>query len=136
MATWWKELTHWKRPWCWERVKAGEERDNWGWDGWMASLTWWTWVWAGSGIWWWTGKTGMLQSMVAKSQTWLSNWTELMVHFETLHHKFLYKMWCLGQISTIPQEYPIFPTSFTHKTMSPLLNCLCTFSKYKFSQPV
>ena len=48
-----------------------------GWDGWMASLTWWTWVWASSGSWWRTGKPGVLQSMGSKSQTWLSNWTEL-----------------------------------------------------------
>ena len=45
-----KELTHWKRPWCWERLKAGSERDDRGWDGWMASPTWWTWVWASSGV--------------------------------------------------------------------------------------
>ena len=56
-------LTHWKRPWCWERLKAGGEGDHRGWDGWMASLTQWTWVWASSGRWWWTGKPGMLQSM-------------------------------------------------------------------------
>ena len=44
LATWWEELTHLKRPWCWERLKAEGERDNRGWDGWMASLTQWTWV--------------------------------------------------------------------------------------------
>ena len=49
-----------------------------GWDGWMASPTWWTWVWVNSGSWWWTGRPGMLQFMgVAKSRTQLSNWTEL-----------------------------------------------------------
>ena len=58
-----EKLTHWKRPWCWERLKAGGERDKRGWDVWMASLTQWTWVWANSGRWWWTGKPGMLQSM-------------------------------------------------------------------------
>ena len=61
MATWCEELTHWERPWCWERLKVGEADDR-GWDGWMASLTWWTWVWAGSGDWWRTGKPGVLQS--------------------------------------------------------------------------
>ena len=52
-----------------------------GWDGWMASLTRWTWVWASSRCWWWTGKPGMLQSMgVAKSWTKRLNWlTKLMV---------------------------------------------------------
>ena len=37
-TTWWEEPTHWKRPWCWERLKAGGEGDNRGWDCWMASL--------------------------------------------------------------------------------------------------
>ena len=48
LATWWEELSHWKRPWCWERLKAGGEGDDRGWDGWMASPTQWTWVWASS----------------------------------------------------------------------------------------
>ena len=51
LATWCKELTHWKRPWCQERLKAGGEGDNRGWDGWMASPTQWTRVWASSGSW-------------------------------------------------------------------------------------
>ena len=71
-----EELTHWKRPWCWERLKAGGEGENRGWDGWMASLTRWTWVWASSGHWWWTGRPGALQSMGLQSRTWLRNWTE------------------------------------------------------------
>ena len=62
-GTWWEELTHLKRPWCWERLKVGGEGDDWGWDGWMASPTRWTWVWVSSGSWWWTGRLGMLQSM-------------------------------------------------------------------------
>ena len=48
LATWCEELTHWKRPWCWERLKAGGEGDNRGWDGWMASLAQWTWIRVGS----------------------------------------------------------------------------------------
>ena len=58
-----EELTHLKRPWCCEGLKAGGEEDNRGWDGWMASLTQWAWVWVNSGSWWWTGRPGMLQSM-------------------------------------------------------------------------
>ena len=50
LATWCEELTRWKRPWCRERLKVGGERDDRGQDGWMASLTRWTWVWAGSEI--------------------------------------------------------------------------------------
>ena len=57
------KLTHWKRPWCWERVRAGGEGDDRGWDGWMASLTRWTWVWTSSGRLWRTGRPGVLQSM-------------------------------------------------------------------------
>ena len=63
LATWCKELTHWKRPWCWERLRAGGEGDDRGWDGWMASPTQWTWVWADSRIWWWTGRPSMLWFM-------------------------------------------------------------------------
>ena len=61
-----QKLTHWKRPWCWERLKVGGEGDGRGWNCWMASLTQWTWVWVGSRSWWWTGKPGILQSMGAQ----------------------------------------------------------------------
>ena len=74
MAKW--EPTHLKRPWCWERLKVGEEGDNRGWDGWMASLNQWTWVWVNSRSSWWTGRPGVLQSM--GSQRVGHNWgTEL-----------------------------------------------------------
>ena len=62
-VTWCEEPTHNKRPWCWERLKVGEEGDNRERDGWMASPTQRTWVWANSARWWRTGKPGMLQSM-------------------------------------------------------------------------
>ena len=54
LATWCKELPHWKKPWCWEWLKVGGEGDDRGWDGWMASPTQWTWVWVSSRSWWWT----------------------------------------------------------------------------------
>ena len=60
---WCEELTHLKIPWCWERFRLGEEGDDRGWGGWMASLTWWIWVWVHSGSWLWTGRPGVLQSM-------------------------------------------------------------------------
>ena len=63
MTTWFKEVTQLKRSWCWERWKRVGEGDARGWDGWMTSLTQWTWVWESSGSWWWTGKPGVLQSM-------------------------------------------------------------------------
>ena len=73
-----KELTHWNRPWCWERLKAGGEGDDRGGDGWMASLTAWTWVWVSSRSWWWTGKPGVLQSMGLQrvGQNWATELTE------------------------------------------------------------
>ena len=58
LATWYKELTHWKRPWCWEILKAWGEGDDRGWDGWMASPIRWIWVWVNSGSCWWTGRLG------------------------------------------------------------------------------
>ena len=73
-------MTHWKRPWCWERLRAGEEGDDRGWDGWMASPTQWTCVWVDSGSWWWTGRPGMLRFMGSQrvGHDWATelNWTE------------------------------------------------------------
>ena len=68
------------RHWCWERLKAGGEGDNRGWDGWMALPTGWAWVWASSGSWWWTSKPDLLQSMGSQKAVhyWLTelNWTK------------------------------------------------------------
>ena len=63
LATSCEELTHWKRPWCWDGLGAGGEGDDRGWDSWMASPTWWTWVWVNPGSWWWTGMPGVLWFM-------------------------------------------------------------------------
>ena len=80
LATRCKELTHWKSPWCWETLRLGGEGDNRGWDGLMASLTRWTWVWVNSGSWWWTGRRGVLQFMGSQRvrHDWATelNWTE------------------------------------------------------------
>ena len=81
LATWCEELAHWKRPWCWVRLRAGREGDDREWDGWMASLTQWTWVWVGSRSWCWTGRPGMLRFMGSQrvGHDWVTelNWTEL-----------------------------------------------------------
>ena len=78
LATSWEELTHWKKPWCWEGLWAGGEGDDRGWDGWMASPTQWTWVWVNSGSWWWTGRPGVLWFMGSQrvGQDWATelNW--------------------------------------------------------------
>ena len=73
-----KELTHLRRPWCWERLKVGEEGDDEGGDGWMVSLSRWSWVWVSSGSWWWTERPGVLRSMGSQrvGHDWL-NWIEL-----------------------------------------------------------
>ena len=76
-----EELTYLKRPWCWERLTVRGEGDDRGWDGWMASLTQWTWVWVSSRSWWWRGKPVVLQSMGSQSagHDWVTelNWIEL-----------------------------------------------------------
>jgi len=80
LATSCEELTHWKRLWCWEGLGAGGRGDNRGWDGWMASLTRWTWVWMNSGSWWWTGRPAVLRFMgsqrVRHDRATELNWTE------------------------------------------------------------
>ena len=104
-ATWWEELTHLKRPWCWKRLRAGGEGDDRGWDGWMASLTQWTWVWVDSESWWWTGKPGVLRFMGSQRvrHDWATelNWTELIE--------------CRGHSFTSQLSKGIFePSEFSH----------------------
>ena len=89
LATWCEELTHWKRLWCQERLRAGGEGDDRGWDGWMASSTQWTWVLVNSRSWWWTGRPGVLQFMRSQKvgHDWVTelNWTEALQM--TQYHK-------------------------------------------------
>jgi len=93
LATWCKELTYWKRPWCWERLKAGGEGDDRGWNGWMASPTQWTWVSVNSGSWQWTGRRGMLQSMGLQrvGHDWVTelNWVLSLKTYICMHAKSL-----------------------------------------------
>ena len=91
LATWWEELTHWKRLWCWEGLGAVGEGDDRGWDDWMASLTWWTWVWVNSGSWWWTRRPGMLRFMESRrvGHDWTTelNWIQQSLEYkERLKH--------------------------------------------------
>ena len=85
LATWFEDLTQWKRPWCWERLKVGGEGDDRGWHhSWVASQTQWTWVWVNSGSWWWTGRPGVLWFMGSKrvGHDWvtkLTDWLKLPV---------------------------------------------------------
>ena len=99
MATWCKELTHLKKPWCWERLRTGGEGDDRGWDGWMASPTRWTWVWVDSRSWWWTGRPGVLWFMGSQrvGHDWATelNWTERTLSFErfSMMLRVWLKMW-------------------------------------------
>ena len=72
LVIWFEQLTHWKSPWCWERLRAEGEEGVRGWDGWMASMMQWTWTWANFGRRWETERPGMLQSM--GSQRVRHNW--------------------------------------------------------------
>ena len=79
----WKELTHWRRLWCWEGLWAGGEGDDREWDGWMASPTRWMWVWVNSGSWWLTGRHGVLWFVGSQRvrHDWVTelNWTEALL---------------------------------------------------------
>ena len=81
LATWCEELTHWKRPWCLKRLRAGGEGDDKGWDAWIASPTQWTWLWVYSRSWWWTGRPSMLWFIRLQRvrHDWVTelNWTDL-----------------------------------------------------------
>ena len=82
LVTWCKQLTHWKRPWCWERLKAeGEEGDR-GQDGWMTSPIQWAWNWAHSGRWWRTGRPGFKESGL----TWQLHTHTSLTHTHTHTH--------------------------------------------------
>ena len=87
LTTWCDELPHWKRPWCWERLKTGGEGNNRGWDGWMTSPTQWTWMAQPNLM---DMTLSKLQELgmdweawhatvhgMAKSQTQMSDWSEL-----------------------------------------------------------
>ena len=71
---------------CWERLRAGGEVGNRGWDGWMESLIQRTWVWANSGRQWRTGKRCAAVHGVTKSWTQLSDWTKISPHLRQLHY--------------------------------------------------
>ena len=110
-----QELTHWKRPWCWEGLGAGGEGDDRGWDGWMASPTWWTWVWVNSRSWWWTGRPGVLRFMGSQrvGHDWVTelNWTELQFSFSFFVSPQQIKVSkCpLFLDSQSPHNFPVFP---------------------------
>ena len=98
-----------KRPWCWERLKAGEGDDR-GWNVWMASPTWWTWVWASSRSWWWTGKPSVLQSVGLQRIRQLSDWTGPIPSPGNLPDPIY---WSFSFSISPSSEYSFQPTAFT-----------------------
>ena len=96
LATSCEELTHWKRPWCWEGLGAGGEGDDRGWDGWMASPTWWAWVWVNSRGWWWTGRPGVLWFIGSQivGRAWATELNETEVFFSVIYmHTGMFLLW-------------------------------------------
>ena len=87
----------WKRLWCWKGLGAGGEGDD---RGWMASLTWWTWVSVKSGSWWWTGRPGVLRFM--GSQRVGHDWATDLIWYGEKNAQFVRKMVGKGFIFSWP----------------------------------
>ena len=110
LAIWCEDLTHWKRPCCWEMLKAGEG-DNRGWDGWMALLTPWAWVWVNSGSWWWTGRLMSCSPWNCKELDAAEglNWTELYHIVQDLGGSYSFSSLKWGVV--LNSDYHIFDSS-------------------------
>ena len=117
----------WKKPWCWERLGAGGEGDDRGWDGWMASPTRWTWVWVNSRSWWWTGRPGVLRFMGSQrvGHDWATelNWTAFFM--VQLSHPYM----------TTGKTIALTRWTFIDKLMSLLFNTLSRFVIVSSSPP-
>ena len=128
LATWCKEPTHWKRPWCWERVKEGREGDDREWDNWMVSLTQWAWSFSRSGSWWWTGRSGWKKACSPWARKdldtteWL-NWTD----GQSSSHGTNLSTWVSASISS--------PTPKFHCTAASVFNCNCTLCQRRHWRP-
>ena len=83
LTTWWEELPHLKRSSCWKRLKARGEGDDRECDGWMASLTQWTWVWVSSGSWWWQGNL-VCCSPRGRKESDMTEWLNWLLAFHAL----------------------------------------------------
>ena len=117
-----------KRPWCWERLKAGGEGDDRGWDCWMTSRTRWTWVRASSGSWWWTEKPGLLQSVGSQrvSHDWVTELTDWLYQIFFLLEYNCFTMLCSFLLyNKVNQLYvyihPLPPDPFFHPA-TPILS--------------
>ena len=130
LATWCRELTHWKRSWCWEGLGAGGEGDDRGWDGWMASPIRWTWVWINSGSWWWTGRPGMLWFMGSQRvrHDWATelNWTDLVIENENV-------LIILCLLWNFDDDYNDVKTGSCYRTWS---KCPCGYANQLFTTTI
>ena len=127
LATWFEELTHLKRSWFWERLRAGGEGGDRGWDGWMASLTQWTWVWVESGSWWWTGSPSMLRFMGSQSRTRLNDWTELKLSVYIVQQE-KYNQYFVVVVQSLSHVWLCDPMD-CRMTGFPVFHCLLEFAQ-------
>ena len=104
LATWCEELTPLKRPWCWERLRAGKGNNR-GWSGWMASPTEWTWIWVNSGTWWGTGRPDVLRFLGSQKvgHDWAAelNWSRIVMSTNVLRRLVVmqgYHCWILFRL--------------------------------------
>ena len=107
LTTWCEELIHWKRPWCWERLRARGKGADRGWDGWMVSPTQWTWVWASLGSWWWQGSLACC-SPWGHEESDMTEWTTTklysLVNVNPMYWLSWYHFECLLRICNNPDK--------------------------------
>ena len=129
LATWCEELSHLKRPWCWEGLRAGGEGDNRGRDGWMASPTRWTRVWVNSGSWWWTGRPGVLRFMGLQRvrHTERLNWTLSFTIVNDSYIEFPFSNLLVGFYNLVE---PIATVSPESKLASKICSALWSWTNY------
>ena len=132
LATSCEELTHWKRPWCRERLQAAGEGNDRGWDGWKASPTPWAWVWVNSRSWWWTGKPGVLQSMELQrvGHDWMTelNWNLCVYCLRT--NIYLHKYSTIIKIRSLSQ-IPYYPLIYRYSALPVIPIMSLTWKKEK-----
>ena len=128
-----EEPTHWKRHWCWERLKPREDGDNRGWDGWMASPTQWTWVWINLELV--TDREAWHAAVhvVTNSQTWLSDWTELMNGWLELSVILVFAV-CIGLYRMIKSPLVVAESFSIEKLLICVVWQLAKFLEHLFGQ--
>ena len=114
LATWCEEPTHWKRPWCWERLKEKGEGGSRGRGGQRATPTQWAWIGTNSRRQWRAEEPGVLQTMGSQGLTWLRDWatqpykisiskTENLAHLQTINQKCYQKYYSFNYICILKE---------------------------------